>query len=226
MCGRFGFDMPRKRAAEVFHLESAPEYAPRRNVAPGTDIFGVAPSPQDAGRSGYLFRWGLIPSWAKDARIGYKLINARSESAAEKPSFRAAFKRRRCLIPAQCFYEWKKLENKGEKQPYAIGMHDRAPFAMAGLWESWESPDGQVVLSTTILTTAPNELLAPIHNRMPVILPPETYDAWLAPDATGGELETLLVPFPAHEMLALPVDARVGSPKNQDFDYAFGDDGP
>ena len=140
------------------------------------------------------------------------MINARAETVAEKPAYRAAFKRRRCLVPASGFYEWRKRE--GHKQPYYVAMKDFSPFAIAGLWEHWEGGDGSVIESCTLLTTTPNELVEPIHNRMPVIIAREDFDDWLGPDTGPGTLMHLLRPYPADEMQAYPVSARVNSPAN------------
>ncbi len=158
--------------------------------------------------------WGLIPSWAKDSKIGSSLINARSETVAEKPSFRAAFKRRRCLVLADGFYEWQAIN--GKKQPMFIHMTEQRPFALAGLWESWHSPDGGVLDTCTILTTTPNELMAPIHNRMPVILEPEDYNTWLNPGDQPNIAMHLLRPFSSEKMAAYPVSTWVNSPAHDD----------
>ena len=157
-------------------------------------------------------RWGLIPSWATDPAIGNRLANARSESVLEKPAFRAAMRRRRCLIPADGFYEWKK--NGRNKQPYLIGLRDGRLFAFAGLWEAWEGADHSYVESCTILTTTPNELMAPIHDRMPVILPAEAYGPWLDPAVPPAEVLAWLRPLPADQMTAYPVSTLVNNPRN------------
>lgn len=215
MCGRFGFTMPKAQAVETFALIECAEYEPRRNIAPTTGIPGITQAAQ--GRSLALYHWGLLPFWAKDKKMAAKMINARSETAAEKPAFRAAFKKHRCLIPATCFYEWHKVDAK-TKQPFAIGMADGHPFAMAGLWEVWDDPATQSPLySATILTTTPNELLAPIHDRMPVILPRETWNFWLDVAAPPKDLQALLVPFPAKAMAAKPVSTGVNKPGNEEF---------
>lgn len=159
-------------------------------------------------------RWGLIPSWADDPGIGARMINARSETVAEKPSFRRAFKDRRCLIPADGFYEWQRTN--GGKQPYYFQTEDRRPFAFAGLWESW-SREGEEIHSCAILTTNANDLVGEIHPRMPVILPPEDYDLWLDPDARESDLLLpLLRPYPAGDMQAHPVSRKVNKPSNND----------
>jgi putative SOS response-associated peptidase YedK len=162
-------------------------------------------------------RWGLIPSWADDPAIGARMINARAETVAMKPAFRSAFRQRRCLVIADGFYEWRKLPRR--KQPHYIRLRDRKPFAFAGLWERWTGSDrvgdAASVLSCTIITTAPNELIAPLHNRMPVILRSKDYGTWLDPDTTQCDvLEPLLCPYPPDEMEAYPVSTHVNNPSN------------
>jgi putative SOS response-associated peptidase YedK len=196
MCGRFTLGLTADAFASAFAVEVDLELEPRLNIAPTQPIATVVQSSQDFHRQLQLMRWGLIPSWAKDAAIGNKLINARSETVMEKPSFRAAFKYRRCLIPADGFYEWKKLERR--KQPYYFYLHNHNPFAFAGLWESWND-----ILTCTILTTKANERVQPIHERMPVILHPKDYDRWLdSRNQTSSHLVELLKPFPSQEMEA------------------------
>jgi putative SOS response-associated peptidase YedK len=171
------------------------------NIAPTQDILAV--TEREDGREATFFKWGLIPSWAKEASIGARLINARSETVAEKPAFRQAFKHRRCVIPADGFYEWQKTERG--KQPFFFRMRDEQPFGFAGLWERWEG-EGRVVNSCTILTTKANEVLRPVHDRMPVILHPADYKLWLAADARELDLvRELLRHFPAEEMTGYPV---------------------
>lgn len=192
----------------LFELESL---EPRYNIAPTQQILGVS---EEAGRVARLFRWGLIPFWAKDASIGNKLINARSETIAEKPSFRHALAKRRCLIPADGFYEWKK--GPGGKTPMHIRFRDGRLFAFAGLWESWTPPGGPAVSTCTILTTEPNKLVAPIHNRMPVILDPGDEAAWLDPETPPVARLGLLKSLAPEEMEAVPVSIRVNSPAVDD----------
>lgn len=226
MCGRymlmddpallertFGFaefsDLPR-------HLE------PRFNIAPTQPVPIVRSAPRrrldivrEVGgiRELVIARWGLIPAWAKDAAIGSRLINARAESVAEKPAFRAAFRARRCIIPASGFYEWRR-RGSGPKQPFLIRRKDKQPMGLAGLWESWTDPKtGEVVTSCTIITTEPNALMAELHDRMPVILDPADYGAWLDPGRGGPEL---LRPCPEAWLEAVPVSTRVNSPRNDD----------
>jgi putative SOS response-associated peptidase YedK len=161
-----------------------------------------------------MYKWGLIPSWSKDPSIGDRMINARAESLAEKPSFRNAYRRRRCLILADGFYEWKQDPGMKSKQPMYIRLKNDQPFAFAGLWEIWKSPDETEVRSCTIITTVPNSLLEPIHNRMPVILPAEAYDIWLArEDRQPEQLNNLLVPYPPSEMVAYSVSRMVNKPE-------------
>ncbi|NOX63767.1 MAG: SOS response-associated peptidase [Chloroflexi bacterium] len=212
MCGRFALVASAQELADLFDLDDAPDPAPRYNIAPTQPVLAVRVSPETREREFALFRWGLIPSWAKDPGMSARMINARAETAAEKPAFRAAFRRRRCLIPATGFYEWRK--QPGGKQPYFVTMQDDRPFAMAGLWEYWLGADGSEVASCTILTTQPNELVESLHTRMPVILPKTAFDEWLDPATPPDILRHLLRPYPAEEMLAYPVSRLVNNPAN------------
>ena len=213
MCGRYTLKTPVEELAEEFGFEaSSVELPPNYNVAPTQQVAAVLEEGDE--RRLEVLRWGLIPSWADDPGIGSRMINARAETAPEKPSFRRAFRERRCLIPADGFYEWQRTN--GAKQPYYIRMKEGHPFAFAGLWESWKDDDGPEVRSCTILTTKPNALTAEIHDRMPVILPPGSYDAWLDPEAERDELYGLLAPYPEDEMEAYPVSRFVNSPSNND----------
>jgi len=215
MCGRFTLASPGRTIAEAFELASAPELRARYNIAPTQDVAAVRAG--GVGRELAMLRWGLIPSWAKDAEIGARMINARGETVAEKPSFRAPLRSRRCLIVADGFYEWKRVG--AGKQPYHVRMADGRPFAFAGLWDRWAPAAGEVVESCTIVTTAPNELMAPIHDRMPVILPPAAQAVWLDPGCRESErLQELLQPFDASAMVAFPVSPRVNNPRNDDRD--------
>jgi putative SOS response-associated peptidase YedK len=212
MCGRFTLTVDPDELQQRFGLSQPPpaDLAPRYNIAPSQAVAVVANAPE---RKLELFQWGLIPSWAKDPKIGNKLINARAETLAEKPAFRTALKRRRCLVVADGFYEWKKLD--GRKQPMYIQLKDGRPFAFAGLWEVWRSPEGEPLKTCTIITTEPNTLLEDIHNRMPAILPPEAYDVWLAPGELSADAALpLLRPYDAAEMRAVPVSTRVNSPSD------------
>lgn len=212
MCGRFTLLTPAETLAEQFHLPDVPSLTPRYNVAPTQPVAAVRQSPGNGERELALLRWGLIPSWAKDADIGARMINARSETVAQKPAFRAAFRQRRCLVLADGFYEWQRLARG--KQPFYIRLRDGSPFAFAGLWEHWAGPDGAVE-SCTLLTTEPNDLIRSLHNRMPVILAPEDYDLWLDPGVREVELlHPLLRPHPPEDMIAYPVGLWVNNPKN------------
>lgn len=210
MCGRFTLTISPEQLQDQFGLSERPsaDLAPRYNIAPTQAVAVVANS---AERKLEIFQWGLIPSWAKDPKIGSKLINARAETLAEKPSFRTALKRRRCLVVADGFYEWKK--EGARKIPMYIQMDDGRPFGFAGLWEVWQPPDGSLLKTCTIITTEPNALTETIHNRMPAILPPEAYDAWLRPgELPAEEVLPLLRPYDARRMKATPVSTRVNSP--------------
>jgi len=215
MCGRFTLIAPGEAIADLFGLPETPELAPRYNIAPTQPVAAVRMNRDSGRRELTYFYWGLIPRWAKDPSIGARMINARSETAAEKPSFRSAMKYRRCLVPADGFYEWQKMN--GRKQPLRIHMTDNRPFAIAGLWELWQSPDGSEIESCTLLTTEPNDLLRPIHNRMPVILAPQAFDLWLDPAVqTPDEIHSLLRPYPAGDLAYYPVSAHVNNARNED----------
>lgn len=212
MCGRFTLFDSAASVAEGFGLAEVPSLSPRYNIAPSQEVAAVRISAEGQARELALPRWGLVPSWAKDLSFGDRMINARSETAAEKPAFRSAIRRRRCLVPASGFYEWKRTN--GRKQPYYVRRPDGKPFAFAGLWESWEGPGAAAVESCTILTTSANELLLPIHDRMPVIVSPADYDLWLSPEVRDpAELAPLFRPYPSEEMIAFPVGTAVNNPK-------------
>ncbi|MCK6626420.1 MAG: SOS response-associated peptidase [Anaerolineae bacterium] len=211
MCGRYTLATNTQKLAESFSgFEVPAELPPRYNVAPTQPIAVVANNGQHKVE---FFQWGLIPSWAKDPKIGNQMINARAETLGEKPAFRNAYKRRRCLVLADGFYEWKK-EGDGAKTPMYIRLASGDPFAFAGLWEMWQTAE-DTILSCTIITTDPNDLMAQIHNRMPVILPPDVYEQWLDPaERSPDQLQGLLQPYPAELMTAYPVSKMVNSPKN------------
>ena len=212
MCGRYTLISPAKTIAQQFQLLEIPSLSPRYNIAPSQPVAAVRQSPESGERELTLFRWGLVPFWAKDSKIGSRMINARSETAAEKPAFRAAFKQRRCLVLADGFYEWQRLARG--KQPFYIHLRGGQPFAIAGLWERWEGPDG-LLESCTLLTTEPNDLLRPSHNRMPVILHPQDYDLWLNPGIQERELlRPLFSPYPFESMRAYPIGSWVNNPRN------------
>ncbi len=212
MCGRFTQTAPGDVIAELFDLPETPALAPRYNIAPTQDVAAVRAAP-GGGRELVMLHWGLIPSWAKDRAIGARMINARSETAAEKPAFRAALRSRRCLIVADGFYEWQKLG--GRKQPYLIALTDGRPFGFAGLWERWAGEGGEPVESCTILTTSANGTVAPIHDRMPVILEREHHVEWLDPGvADPAGVLPLLRPLPDDAVRAFPVGLLVNNPAN------------
>ena len=217
MCGRFTLALSPEELAQLMALDAALDrelgLGPRYNIAPGQEIVAAVQATPEAPREARVFRWGLVPSWAEDPAIGYRLINARSETAAAKPAFRDAYRRRRCLVPADGFYEWQR--RAGRKQPWHFRVTDAPGFCMAGLWETWGPPDGVPLETCTLLTTSANELLRPIHDRMPVILGRENYERWLTaqPDDETG-LRDLLRPFPAEAMDARPVSPLVNSPRS------------
>ncbi len=214
MCGRYTLTVDASMLATLFDLEPLFELTPRYNIAPSQPV-PIVRVGAGRDREWATVRWGLIPSWAKDAKIGNTLINARAETAADKPSFRSAFKHHRCLVPADGFFEWAKTPTG--KLPHHIRFMDRRPFAFGGLWERWTPPDGVPVESCTILTTRPSRLIAPLHDRMPVIIPPERFDDWIAPGPLGPDgAEAMLLPHPAEGMEAVPVGATVNSPRNDD----------
>ena len=213
MCGRFALLASGEIVAEAFAIENIPEpLPPRYNIAPTQPVLAVRLSSDGQQREFALFRWGLVPSWSKDVKIGSRMINARAETAVDKPSFRAAFKRRRCLIPASGFYEWQ--QTNGRKQPHYIHPQNDGIFAFAGLWELWQSADGSELQTCTILTTTPNELMAPIHNRMQVIVEPPDFSMWLDPGPRPEDALHLLRPYPADKMAAYAVSTAVNSPAN------------
>ncbi len=213
MCGRFSFGVDATTLASQFNLFEAPAWTPRYNIAPTQEVLVIVKTPEHPYRKAGLHRWGLIPSWAKDRSIGNQLINAQAETAATKPAFRAAFRRRRCLILADGFYEWKK-EGR-HKQPFHIRLRDGRPFGFAGLWEHWDKGEGGAIDSCTILTATPNDLLRPLHHRMAVILPSSAYDQWLDPRIQEADrLQPLLQPYPSEEMTAYPVSTVVNNPAN------------
>lgn len=213
MCGRFTLTVDPAELKEAFAGFTFPDrFAPRYNIAPTQPVLAI---PNDGRGAADFFVWGLIPAWAKDPTIGNRLINARGESLAEKPAFRGSYKYKRCLILSDGFYEWQAQPGRKTKVPYFIHLKTHKPFAFAGLWDEWNSPDGSPLRSCTIITTGPNELMSPIHNRMPVILQPAEYARWLdtAP-ATAESLNPLIDPYPAGEMEAYPVSTLVNSPAN------------
>lgn len=215
MCGRYSISVPPQAIQKLFELEDVPDMPARYNVAPSQDVPVVREGPK--GRELVFLRWGLIPFWSKDPKQGPTPINARADTAPEKPAFRGAFKSHRCLLPADGFFEWKPASGGGKKQPVYFRMADDSPFAFAGLWDRWEGPDGQVIQSCTLLTTEPNELVATVHDRMPVILPADAYGLWLDPTVKDPHaVQPLLRPYPAEAMKAYAVSTRVNSPRDDD----------
>ncbi|UCD75350.1 MAG: SOS response-associated peptidase [Phycisphaerales bacterium] len=220
MCGRYCLTTDAAILAEIFGLTPSdlPELAPRFNIAP-TKHAPVVRAGEEAGRRMDLMHWGLIPFWAKDPTIGSRMINARSETAAEKPAYRNAIRRRRCLVPADGFYEWKKISPKS-KQPYFIHARDDRPLALAGLWDRWKDKAGgedNVIESFTILTTQPNRLLKSVHDRMPVIIGPEGFDLWLSGEVEDpADLQHLFQPVADDTLAMHPVSRHVNSPANDD----------
>jgi putative SOS response-associated peptidase YedK len=213
MCGRFTLTLDPAKLRDAFPGIFIPdELKPRFNIAPSQP---VAVIPNTGENKLDFFTWGLIPSWAKDPDIGNRLINARAETITEKPSFRTSFKRRRCLILADGFFEWKVEDNSKRKTPYFIRLKSGQPFAFAGLWDAWRPADGSEILSCAIITTTPNELTGTIHNRMPAILAPNAYEEWLDVEEQKPEaLSAFLKPYPASEMTAYPISNLVNAPQN------------
>lgn len=216
MCGRYQLSVKAKTLIQAFGLtavEGADLLVPRYNIAPGTPVLVVRETP--GGRRAEHVRWGLVPGWAEDMKIGYKLINARSETAAEKPGFRGAMKYRRCIVPVSGFYEWKRLSSK-TKQPHHIAVEGADVFGLAGLWELWQDPDGNELETMAVLTCVPNEMMSDLHDRMPVILSPEVFDSWLDTDQQdAARAAVLLKPFPAERMVAWPVSTYVNKAGNE-----------
>ena len=212
MCGRFALIVDASVLADVFDVDPPRELKPRFNIAP-TQTIPIVRAGVKKKRECAMVRWGLVPAWAKDAKIGARMINARGETVAEKPSFRSAIASRRCLIPADGFYEW--VRTGGGKQPHYIHFADGRPFAFAGLWERWNKGEGGPLDTCTIITTSPNELIENLHDRMPVILPPNHFEDWLEPEPLAlSRLQDLLVPYPAEGMEAYPVSTYVNKPAN------------
>ena len=215
MCGRYGFGDPARLGLLPLGV-TLPPLTPRFNVAPSQPV----PLVRQLGavRDALMARWGLVPFWADDPAIGNRLVNARSETAAAKPAFRAAFRHRRALMPADLFYEWQVVPGQKGKQPWCIGLPDGAPFVMAALWEQWTpaaTPEAEPLVSCCLLTTDPNATMRPIHDRMPVLLPPDAWDAWLDPATPAAEVQALLVPYPG-PLVAPPASTPVHNPRHED----------
>jgi putative SOS response-associated peptidase YedK len=217
MCGRFTLTIDPAELRDEFQGAAFPsQFAPRFNIAPTQPILAI---PNDGRNAADFFLWGLIPSWAKDPSIGNRLINARGETLREKPAFRGAYKYKRCLILADGFYEWKSQAGTKSKIPHYVHLKTRKPFAFAGLWDEWLAPEGSPIRSCAIVTTTPNQLMAAIHNRMPVILTPEDRALWIdSAPRTPDSLSHLLRPFADELMEAYPVSTLVNNPANDSAD--------
>jgi putative SOS response-associated peptidase YedK len=227
VCGRYTSTSSVERLVELFQVDEvrAEPLTASYNVAPTAQVYAVDVRGSDDGQRATrrvleTFRWGLVPSWAKDPKVGSRMINARAEGLATKPAFRAALSRRRCIIPADAFYEWERrpgASGRATKVPYAIDRLDGQPMAFAGLWEVWkdrDDPDAEWLRTCTIVTTEANALMAPIHDRMPVILEPEDWSTWLDPATTGGDAARLLVPAPPELFEAWQISTRVNDVRN------------
>lgn len=217
MCGRFARRSTQKLIANWFGVpvEELPVFGPTYNAAPQSFQPILRLSRDTAAREIVLARWGLVPYWAKDVKVGYSTINARAEELLSKPVFREAFKKRRCLVPADAFYEWQRIDAK-TKHPFAIALRSGEPYAFAGLWERWKPKEGPPLESFTIVTTDPNQVVESLHDRMPVILEPRDYERWLDPANPEQPPVDLLRPYPAEKMRAWQVDDRVGNVRNDD----------
>lgn len=219
MCGRFARRSTQEVLADWFgvELEDMPWFAPSYNIAPQSTQPVVRLNADTGEPEFVLMRWGLVPYWAKDAKVGYTTINARAEEVVTKPLFREAVKKRRCLVPADAFYEWQKLNPKA-KRPFAFGLQSGEPYAFAGLWERWKPKEGKPLETFTILTSDPNELTQRVHDRMPVILERQDYRRWMDPGDPNRLPIDLLRPYPAEKMRSWPVHERVGNVRNDDAD--------
>jgi putative SOS response-associated peptidase YedK len=215
MCGRVIQTSTPEAIRRLFDaIAPVPNAPPRYNGAPSQELMVLRRNPETRERTLQLLRWGLIPSWTKDAKGGRKPINARAETIASSPMFKAAYAKRRCLLPIDGFFEWKAIKGSKTKQPYALAMKDRSPFAVAGIWENWTRPDTDEAIRTfAVITCEANELVSQIHDRMPVIIAPTDYDRWLGQEPDPRDL---MKPFPAEPMTMWPISTRVNSPKNDD----------
>lgn len=215
MCGRFGLTRPDKLDLRRFGVGGVPPREPRFNIPPGGDILVVRE--RQGARVADLVHWGLIPSWAKDRAIGNRMANARADTALTKPSFRNAMERRRCLVPADVFYEWQAVQGQRRKQPWALALPDGEIFALGAIWEYWRPPEGgDGIVSCAILTTEPNALLEPIHDRMPVILSPDRYRAWLDPRTAGAAVQDMVRPWPSDGLRAWRISPAINDPERDD----------
>lgn len=214
MCGRVIQKSNPEAIRRLFEaIPPAPNAPPRYNGAPSQKLMVIRRNPETGKRTLELLQWGLIPHWMKEANGGRKPINARAETITTLPTFRSAYAKRRCLLPIDGFYEWLAIKDQKAKQPYALAMKDRSVFAIAGIWENWKSPSGEDVRTFAVITCKANEMVAEIHDRMPVIIAKEDYEEWLSSETNPGEL---LRPYPAELMTMWPVSTRVNSPRNED----------
>ncbi len=216
MCGRYRLSRRKQLVEEYFDSVSGEaDWSPRYNIAPTQPVPVIRQNPKEPIRELSLLRWGLIPSWAKDSSVAAQMINARSETAGTKPAFRDALKFRRCLIPADGFYEWQRTGKT--KQPYCFEVNEGEPFAFAGIWDRWRDPMGNAVETCSILTTTPNAVTSTVHDRMPVILDPDNYDLWLDPGMTNiAAISEMLKPFDALLMRCYPISTRINHVANDD----------
>jgi putative SOS response-associated peptidase YedK len=214
MCGRFALSKSDRIDWAQFGVRRGPQLPPHWNLGPGRPIAVVRAGAKEV--EVVMLRWGLIPFWSREPSIGHRLANARAETAHEKPAFRAAFQKRRCLIPSDGFYEWQVVAGAAKKQPWFIARRDGAVFALAGLWEQWQPPEGDAVETCTVMTTGANALMRPIHDRMPVVIPPAHYAAWLSPETPAGEARELMPAWDPSGWTAHRVSARVNTPANDD----------
>jgi putative SOS response-associated peptidase YedK len=215
MCGRFGLTRPERLDLHRFGVDAFPQLTPRFNISPGTDVLAVRE--RNGERRAEFLRWGLIPYWAADPGLGDRLANARADTAYERPAFRAPMRSRRCLIPADVFYEWQVVPGERRKQPYAVRLKGAEPFALAGLWDYWRPAEGgDGIASCTILTTDANTLMTPIHDRMPVIIRPNRYRSWLDQRTPVPAVKDMLQSYDSSEMEVWPVSLRVNNPREDD----------
>jgi putative SOS response-associated peptidase YedK len=208
MCGRYTLYGPHSRYRDSFSVDEWPDFTDRYNIAPSASVPIIRQAP-NGRRVADLLKWGLVPHWAKDITIGAKLSNARGESIAEKPSFRTAYRKRRCIVPASGFYEWQQVPGQKWKRPYYITLKDGLPMAMGGLWESWASPEGEILRTFCIITTAANEVMAPIHDRMPLLLVRDDWGRWLDPETKPEDISPLVSPAPDATIEARRVSRKV-----------------
>jgi len=215
MCGRYFLTRPPAALARLFRtVDPVPNHPPRFNVAPTQESLVVRRNPETGARHLDLLRWGLVPLWAKEASIGARMINARAETLSEKPAYRDAYAKRRCLVPIDGFYEWAALPGQRRKQPYAVALADGSPMVLAGLWERWRGPDGSVLRSFTVVTCPATPRLAPLHERMPVVLPEAAWPLWLG--ETEGDPASVLAPMDGAEFRIWPVSVRVNAVREDD----------